>query len=351
MRVLHIIQELGVGGAERVVVALARGAREQGGAVAVAAADGTLAGELPGVERFALPVIGRRLTRVPAGVRAVDRTLRTWRPEIVHCHNPGTALLTGLATIRARRTSALCSVHGVPDDDYGASARVLRLAGLPTVACGPGVAEGLAEHGLDVAATIVNGVSAAPRPADRTSLDREWGLEPGRPLLLAVGRLVEAKNQALAVRALAGVPDASLVFVGDGPLREQLAQAARSAGVEERVVLAGPHLDARALIGAADALVISSRSEGLPLVALEALAAGTPVVATSVRGLRELLSDGRTALLVPPDDPEALAAALNRLLADDALARSLAERGLQLAGRYTEDAMVTAYLDLYATLA
>jgi glycosyltransferase involved in cell wall biosynthesis len=351
MRVLHVIQALGVGGAERVVVALARGSRRVGDEVAVASAGGDLAAELPdSTAQFPLPLLERRPSRLPAGVRSVDQALRAFRPDVVHAHNPGVALAAGTATLRGRRAPGYTSVHGVADEDYRAAARVLRLGGLPVIACGPAVAAGLGEQGLDVVATIPNGVPPAPAPADRAALERELGLRPGARLLVTVGRLTTGKNQALAVRALAAVPNATLVVAGDGPARHEVEAAARSAGVEDRVVLAGTRPDAWALVGAADAVVIPSRSEGMPLAALEALAAGRPLVATAVRGLRELLVDGRTAILVPPDDPDALAAGIRRVLDDAALARSLGELGLQEAARYTEDAMVEAYLRMYAEI-
>ena len=346
MRILHTIQGLGVGGAERVVVALAHASGERGGTVAVAAQDGPLAAELPrGTARFDLPLIERRPRKVLAAVRGVDRALRQFKPDVVHAHNPALGLATGLAALRGRRTPGLVSVPGIPDEDYAHAARALGYSGLPVIACGPGIADGLAEAGLAVHATVPNGVGPAPAPADRAAL----GVE-GR-LLVTVGRLTAGKNHALAVRALADVPDATLLIVGDGPERVAVEAAAREAGVDGRVVLTGTRRDARALTGAADAVVIPSESEGMPLAALEALAAGRPVVATAVRGLRDLLEDGRTALLVPPGDPEALAAAVRRVLDDPALARSLGEAALREASRYTENGMVEAYFRLYAEVA
>jgi glycosyltransferase involved in cell wall biosynthesis len=343
---LHVIQELETGGAERVVVTLAAGARDAGHEVAVAAAPGVLGDEL-GTELFDLPVVSRRPTRIPAGARALRRALRAWQPDLLHCHNPGMALVASIATLRGRAAPGLTTVHGVPDEDYRAAARVLRIAGFPVVACGPGVESGLAENGLEAETTIVNGISAPPPAAGRQELEREFGLSSGHRLVVAVGRLAAVKNQSLAIRAVALRPEASLILVGDGPLRPELDREARELGVERRVVLAGTRSDARAIVGAADAFVLTSRAEGLPLGALEALASGTPVVATAVRGVRELLADGETALLVPPGDVEALAAALERVLTDTQLAERLVKAGREVAARYTTKAMVGRYLELY----
>jgi glycosyltransferase involved in cell wall biosynthesis len=349
MRILHAVQELTTGGAERVALALAAAARSEGHEVAFAAAPGPLAAELEG-PLFELPLVERRLRRIPAAIVAVRRAIREFRPDLVHCHNPGIAAAAGPATLRGRRPPGLVSVHGVPDEDYSRAARVLRLAGLPVVACGPGVAAGLREAGLTPLTTILNGVSPAPAPADRATFAAELGISPEHPLLVTVGRLVPVKNHALAIRALAKVPEAVLAVVGDGPLLDELRACAERAGGANRVVFAGLRPDARELIGAADAVVLPSRGEGLPLVALEALAAGTPLVATDVRGVRELVGDG-AALLVPADDATELAKAIRRVLGDRSLAAEVAERGLAVAREHSEERMAAEYLELYGRLA
>lgn len=345
-----MIQELEVGGAERVVSALAAGARRDGHEVAVAGVPGRLSRELA-LPVFELPLVERRALRVGPAAWRLARALRAWSPDLVHAHNPGMAVVTAPATRRGRRPRALASVHGVPEEDYPRAARALRWAGLPVVACGPGVAAALAERGYAVRATIPNAVGPPPPAASRAELAQEWGLRDGQRLVLAVGRLVHAKNQTVAVRALASVPEAVLVLVGEGPLRSRLGDEAAAAGVGDRVLFAGFRTDARALMGAADAVVLPSRSEGLPLVALEAAAAGVPLVASAVRGLRELLTDGRDALLVPPGDAAALGRALARVLREDGLAERLAAGGRRLALANSEERMVAAYLELYATLA
>jgi glycosyltransferase involved in cell wall biosynthesis len=338
-----------MGGAERVVIALSRAAREAGHEVAVAAAPGPLARELE-ADPFPLPVVNRQLRRLPAAAWSLRAAIRACRPQLVHAHGPTMAAVTAITSARGRQPRALVSMHGVPEEDYDRAALTLRLAGLPVVACGPGVAEALAERGLRVDATIVNGIGPAPMAADRGTLERELGIEPGRPLLVSVGRLVEQKNHRLAIEALALLPEVVLAIFGEGPLKGALERRAREIGVEDRVILAGVRADARAIIGAADALVMPSAWEGLPLTALEALAAGTPVVATAARGIRELLTHDENCLIVPPDDADALADALTRVLADGALRERLSTAGLELASSYSEEAMVAKFLALYEKL-
>ena len=349
MRILHAIQELRIGGAERIVVALGAAARAEGHEVAVLAAPGPLAAEVDG-PTFGLPLVERRLTQIPAAITAVRRAIRAFGPDLVHCHNPGIASAVGAATLRGRRPPGLVSVHGVRDEDYRLSVRVLRLSGLPVVACGPGVATGLSEAGLRPLTTILNGISPAPAPADRADFAAELGTSPDRPVVLAVGRLVPVKNHALAIHALAVVPDATLAIVGDGPLLGELRTCAAQEGVADRVVFVGLRRDARALIGTADVLVLPSRGEGLPLVALEALAAGTPIVATDARGVRELVGQGG-GLLVPQDQPAALGVAIKRVLDDRSLAARLGEAGRAIAREYSEQRMVAEYIALYEQLA
>jgi glycosyltransferase involved in cell wall biosynthesis len=350
VRILHVIQELRTGGAERIVVSLARGAEAAGHSVAVAAAPGALSQELDG-ELFTLPLLSRRPWRVPGAARTLRRALRSWRPDLVHCHNPGMALVTSAATRRGRRPPALASIHGVPVEDWPATVRVVRLAGLPVVACGPNVEAALSGRRLRLLETIWNGVGPAPAPADREALEREWRVPAGGRLVVAVGRLVPQKNHALAVRALTALPDVTLAILGEGPLRAELEQEGRAAGVADRVVLAGVRTDARAVMGAADAVVMPSVWEGLSLTTLEALAAGTPLVATDVPGLGELITNERDGLLVPGGDERALAHALRRVLDDRGLAGRLGEGGRRLAAEHTEERMVEQFLALYERLA
>lgn len=345
MRILHVIQELRTGGAERILLSAYRGAREAGHEVFVAAAPGPLAAELD-TEPLPLPLVRRQPWRVPSAVRAVHRAVRVTSPDVVHAYNPAMGLAAGLATGRGRRPPGLVNLQGGPEEDWPATIRLVRLSGLAAVACGPGVAAAMAEHGLAPVATVPNAVGPAPLPASRSA----FGVPDGTPVVLAVGRLVEQKHHALAIRALAELPDTVLAVAGDGPLRPDLEREAAQAGVADRVRLLGERSDARALMGAADVVVMPSRWEGLPLSALETLASGTPLVATDVRGLRELLTNDENALLVP-EDPRALAAALRRVLGDRELAARLAAAGKQVEGAGSDERLIERFLELYEKLA
>ena len=146
----------------------------------------------------------------------------------------------------------------------------------------------------------------------------------GAPVVLALGRLHRNKAFDVLVRALPALPGVHAVVAGDGPERDSLAALARREGVSDRFHLLGWRSDGAALLAAATVLACPSRQEPLGNVVLEAFSAGRPAVAAAVAGPLELIRDGDTGLLVPPEDPAALAAAIERVLDDRVLARTLA---------------------------
>jgi glycosyltransferase involved in cell wall biosynthesis len=350
MKILHAVQELSRGGSETVVLALKYQSEARGHVVGVAAARrewSTAFGE----PVFDLPMLHRRLHALPHGAWAMRRAIRALRPDIVHAHGPGMAVITALATGRGMSPPALVTHHGVPEVDYPTAARLLKLAGLPVVACGPGVATALERHGLSVRATVVNGVAPPTETMSDDALPAEFGIRPGRPILVSVGRLAAVKRHDRSIRALAALPGYELIILGEGAERPRLEKLATRLGVEDRLHLPGTHPGARAVMGASDAVVMTSEGEGLPLTLIEAMMSGTPIVATRVRGIAELLTHDETALLVPPGDEGALVAALRRTLDDPPLARRLAARARSESAAYTDKRMAASYLEIYRSLA
>jgi glycosyltransferase involved in cell wall biosynthesis len=181
----------------------------------------------------------------------------------------------------------------------------------------------------------------------------ELGLPGDAPLVGEVGRLCDVKGQRELIQALAHVPEARAVLVGadleqGGAYQRQLEQTAEAVGVRDRVVFAGRRNDVGDVLAELDVFALPSWTEGLPLVVLEAMARRTPVVATKVGGTPEVVVDGETGLLVPPRDPEALAAALRRLLEDADLRRRLGDAGYaRVRDRFSAEAMMRRVLELY----
>lgn len=350
MRVLHVIQQMDHGGAERIVAALIRGLREAGAEPAVAAADGALLATLD-VPNFQVRLVRRRPLRALGAMADIAAAVRAFRPDIAHVHQPGMAVAAAAATRRGRSTPGLVTVHGLPDRDFRPAAALLRLAGLPVVSCGPGVDEALREARLHPRRMIVNGIAEPPAPLPREQLVRELDLPEHALVMVSVGRLAAVKNHRMALAALALLPpEVHLVLVGDGPLRGELEQVAAASGTLGRVRFTGARLDATSIAAAADVYLSPSHSEGMPLALAEAMAAGRVVVATAVRGSRQLVTPERTGLLVGDDDAPAMAAAVQRVLDEPQLAAALGAAARDAVAGFTEAAMVAAYLDLYTEL-
>jgi glycosyltransferase involved in cell wall biosynthesis len=198
--------------------------------------------------------------------------------------------------------------------------------------------------------TCIPNFAAAPAdaaPVERASLDTP----DGAPLLLAMGRLHEAKAHDVALQALALVPDAWLWIAGVGPLEAKLQGMAQALGVAERVRFLGWRTDASALYRTADVCVFPSRYEPLGNVVIQAWAHGLPVVAADSQGPKALISEGRDGLLTPVDDAEALAGGVQRLLADGTLRSRLVAGGRRrVAGEFSEAAVVERWKRLFADL-
>ena len=202
--------------------------------------------------------------------------------------------------------------------------------------------EGLASGSI---AVIPNGIDATAFPA------RSRAARPLRTIITVANLRPEKHHETLigAAGLLAGeLPDLRFLVVGDGPRRGELEAMARARGVEHRLTFLGHREDVPQLLGDADLFVLPSRSEAFPNGAIEAMAAGLPVIASAVGGLLDLIEPERTGLLVEPGDPVALANAIRRLAGDPDLAARIGEAAqAEAQRRYSFTRMVEAFEDLY----
>lgn len=198
------------------------------------------------------------------------------------------------------------------------------------------------------------------RPEGRDAARRRMGFG-AEPTVVFVGRLQPLKGAHVALQTMARlrrmVPDARLVIAGDDSPRgrgerARLRLTARRLGIGANVTFMDPlpHEELPTLYRAADALILPSASESFGLVALEASACETPVVASAVGGLRLIVRDGETGYLVPGRDPDGFAAALSRILADPRVRRRLGGNGVRLARRYPWSATARGLLEAYASV-
>lgn len=170
--------------------------------------------------------------------------------------------------------------------------------------------------------------------ATRFDLKRSLGFQDSDPLLIVIGRLEPQKGHRVLLEALPRVchefPQVRLVCVGEGTLRSELESQTRRLGLEASVRFVGYQSNVAEWLALADVTVLPSFYEGLPLVAIESLAAGRPVVATAVDGTPEVIIDGKTGLTVSPGDATRLAEAICRLLRDSELRNELGRAGRQV---------------------
>lgn len=200
--------------------------------------------------------------------------------------------------------------------------------------------------------TIHNGIDPARLAPSDPPLRARLGLTPGVFVIGSIGSLILRKGHDLLLQALARLEGAVALIAGAGPDAQAIEALARELGVAERVRFLGHMPDPGSLYAACDVFVLAARREGLPLVLAEAGWCGRPVVATAVGGVPELVRDRETGLLVPREDPQALAAALERLAADPGLRERLGRAARRhVAEGFTVQAMATRFADTYETLA
>jgi glycosyltransferase involved in cell wall biosynthesis len=362
MRIAHLTAPAQFGGLERVVAGLVRESAGRGHDVMlvltlepgspVPAWAGALAGERIRIEPLHLH--GRAYL---AERRAVRALLRDHRSQVVHTHGFRSDVVhEGVA--RGQGTPLVSTAHGFASvDSRGRFYEWLQVRAWKRFDAVVAVALLTALERAGVPRSrlrmIRNGFVAGGAPVPRDAARERLGLAPDGPVLGWVGRFSEEKDPLLAVEAFArlGRRDARLCMVGDGPLRDECRAVAASRGVEARVILPGSVADAGPLIGAFNVLVLSSRTEGTPMVVLEAAAALVPVVSTAVGGVPDLLGDDR-GWLAPPGDASALSAAMETALSrgDEAARRAHALKALVTAPAGDED-WVDHYLALYREVA
>ena len=364
--ILHLLNSLDAGGTERVLTEFLRaaGSNRLRHLVVTLRRAGSLAERLPpDVACHALDVAGKSLT----SWMKLARVARRHKADVIHARGTGGWMDAILASRACPGTRLVLGFHGFETPTAWTLrkrmvARLGSLAGARFVSVSrSGVTQLMTECGVSATRGDwrPNGVCRerfAPRAeADVAATRARFGLPPNAVVVGTVASLTPIKRLDVLIRAAAilsaGIDRLHLLIVGDGPLRTDLLDLARSVGIGDHVHFAGWQADIADLLQAIDVYVCSSDSEGMSNALLEAMAAARPIVATDVGDNAILLDQGRAGYLIPPASPEKLAAAISELLSRPKNRDELAQAALRQAQGFDFRRTVQAHERYYAALA
>lgn len=359
---IQLISTGGVYGAERALLELAAYLHQQGWQSHVVALEGAGASELvdrarsQGLSAEAF-VAGGRLGLLPMSAK-LRRLLAHHPGAIVHSHGYKPDILLSWLGV-PRRLACLATCH-----NWISETRKMRLLEAldkralrgfnRVVAVSADIARELTASGVAArhVAIIDNGISVPQPPGhSRAEVRAEFAIPDDGRLIVQIGRLARSKRIDLLLQAVSRLPQelqACVLLAGEGEQRGALAELAGRLGLERRVHFCGYRSDVARLLAAADLMALSSEREGLPIVILEAMALRCPIVATRVGAIPDVVSDGRDAWLVPPNDVEALCGAISDALGRPEAAALRARHAYdRYLAHYSREAMGARYLQIY----
>jgi len=363
VKIFLLTTHLEMGGISIYVIDLARDLKRRGHEPVVISSGGALRQRLTeaGIRHFQISCRTSSEINPKLWLSAFPRFLKIFRreqPDLIHAHTRVTQVLAwALSSVTGAPYVTTC--HGLYRLQWGR--RYFRCWGSWAMAISNASMERLVrqyrlapphqvvlvENGIDVDRFL--------QPADPEKVDRfrqANGLKSG-PIIGAIARLSPVKGLDLLLKAapplLKEFPDLQILLVGDGPAREDLVRLAYALGISDRVVISPSVEDTRVPLSLLQVFVAPAWREGFGLAIVEAMAAGVPVVASNAGGPAEILEHGKSGLLVPPGDIQALENSLRTLLRDQASRRQMAGRARQRAGeRYDFKRVATQVEEVYA---
>lgn len=327
-------------------------------------ADVTVAVACPAAMHPSLSMVETRrweITDRPRALNDLRCALTAWRWakqfDIIHAH--GLRATAVLALLPPKRW--IFTLHNLPPENLSAAAHALLLRASRTASCIVSVSQAVQEAWVRLfpssaakCVVIHGGVDvneAHTSSVERRRARRQWNLPDKQPAALCVARLMHDKGVDVLLRALVYAQGWYAVIVGDGPDRDQLVRLASESGVGARTRFTGYLTTLDAAWAACDVAVIPSRREGFGLFAIEAMAAGKPVIASNCGGLAETIVPGQTGWLVPPDDALALANALELAYRERDTWSEMGKRGREhVKQHFTWERSTQQLLDCYRRL-
>jgi L-malate glycosyltransferase len=354
MKIAHVVDSMEMGGAETLVLQMCQVQREQGHdpCVYAVATLGAL-GEQMRDQGFVVQAnVGRHL---PDATRSFFGIFKESRPNVVHLHNPTptifaamAARMAGVPSIVSTRHSLVAPPHNVIMElKYGLAARFCDwVVGI----CDATTNNVKRLHTIPARriVRVYNGTIPLSRAVKDNMLPKTGFT------LVYVGRLAPVKNHALLLHAfraaISVMPDLRLWMVGDGNERKSLECLATELGLEQEVTFWGQQLDVTPFLSAADAFIMSSKSEGLPMSLLQAFSLGIPAIVTDVGGMAEVVRLANAGYTVSSTDSAEMAAAIVLLAGNHGELEQFSRNAeTTFHARFTLQSMVAAYMDLYRT--
>jgi glycosyltransferase involved in cell wall biosynthesis len=367
VKVCHLIDHMGLGGAQKMVLDLMEGRGPSVEPSVISLRGGSLSETLDRLKVCGVSYRTLGLTKAnPLGILRLRQALSETKIDLLHVHLDYSNIfgIAAALSLGARRPILLSHIHDDPLSRHPLWFRVA-LAAVASqveahVTATPGVAEATMKglwHRPRRMEVVPPGINLNAFSAERcaepaiSELRRDAEQVVGVVARLAPQKAIHSALEAMP-HLLSKEPSTRLLVVGEGPSRPSLEAQCERLGISESVTFLGYVSDVATAYAAMDVLVLPSQHEGFGIVLIEAMAMGVPVVATKVRGIEEVVDDGDTGLLVPYDNPQALASNILRLFDDrdlrtrlKAAARSKVERN------YTRERMVRDFEALYADLA
>ncbi|HQY46113.1 MAG TPA: glycosyltransferase [Usitatibacteraceae bacterium] len=360
LRILHTESSLGWGGQEIRVLTEARGVARRGNAVAIAAPEESRilqAAAGYGVEAIALPIARKSVQ----GLLALTGLLRGRQFDILNTHSSTDSWLASVAACLQRHPPPIVRTRHIsaPVPRNFATRWLYRSATRRIVTTGERLRlQVIEETGVDPGhvVSIPTGIDLDRfRPGPAAQARADLGLAVDGRVIGIVATLRSWKGHRYLFEAFAGLADrqARLVVVGDGPQREALEALAKELAIEPRVTFAGNREDVAPWLRALDLFCLPSyANEGVPQALMQAMASGLPVISTPVGSIAEIVEDGVSGVLVPPEDANALRAAIESLLADGSRRARLATAAREAAlRRFGEERMVERMLEIFTVVA